>query len=146
MSSATASADFLKGIDTYISQEYTTALGEWRPIPDLGLANAQLIFGLVHDSSEDVAKSNLEAVKWYRLAVKQELDEKKQREYLKRKVREAKRRREAREAAGEEPPFLDNNTKKSITKAFVKGLFPILLFLALGGLIWLIKLIYRKFF
>ena len=98
----------------------------------------------------DVTKNNLETVKRYRSAVKQELDEKKQREYIKGKAREAKRRREAREAAreaaGEEPPFLDDSTKKSYTRVFVKGLVPMLLFLALGGLIWLIKFIYRKIF
>ena len=150
ISSGTANAHFLKGSDAYNPRDYATALEEWRPLTDLGLAKAQIILGLIHDSSEDVPRNNLETVKRYRLAVKQEFDEKTQREYIEVKAREAKRRREAREAAreaaGEEPPFLDDSTKKSLTRTFVKGLVPILLFLALGGLIWLIKFIYRNFF
>ena len=150
ISSGTANADFLKGSDSYNTRDYATVLGEWRPIPDLGLAKAQIILGLIHGSSEDVPKNNLETVKRYRSAVKQESDEKILREYIKGKAREAKRRREAREAAreaaGEEPPFLDDSTKKSYTRVFVKGLVPMLLFLAFGGLIWLIKFIYRKIF
>ena len=150
ISSGTANAHFLKGSGSYNTRDHATVLGEWRPIPDLGLAKAQIILGLIHGSSEDVTKNNLETVKRYRSAVKQGLSRKEQTEYIKGKAREAKRRREAREAAreaaGEEPPFLDDSTKKSLTRTFVKGLVPILLFSALGGLIWLIKFIYRKIF
>ena len=135
---------------TGVPEDDTEALKWYHLAAEQGDFHAQYNLDVMYYNGEDVTKNNLETVKRYRSAVKQGLSRKEQTEYIKGKAREAKRRREAREAAreaaGEEPPFLDDSTKKSYTRIFVKGLVPILLFLALGGLIWLIKFIYRKIF
>jgi uncharacterized protein len=71
MSSATASADYQKGLDAARAGDFATALREWRPLADQGDANAQGNLGFMYDGGEGVPEDDVEAVKWYRLAADQ---------------------------------------------------------------------------
>ncbi len=73
MSSATASADYQKGLDAYNAEDYATALREWRPLANQGLASAQYNLGVMYDNGRGVPQDDVEAVKWYRLAADQGL-------------------------------------------------------------------------
>ena len=51
--------------------EYATALREWQPLAEAGDARAQYGLGLMYATGQGVPKSDVEAVKWYRLAADQ---------------------------------------------------------------------------
>ena len=71
MSSATASADYQKGLDAYNAGDYATAMKEWRPLADQGDANAQRWLAAIFNYGWGVPVDYIKAVKWYRLAADQ---------------------------------------------------------------------------
>ena len=71
MSSATASADYQKGLDAYNAEDYATALREWRPLANQGLASAQYNLGVMYDNGRGVPQDDVEAYKWWNLAAAQ---------------------------------------------------------------------------
>ena len=66
-------ADYQAGVDAYERGDYETALKEWRPLANQGLAVAQNNLGWMYDQGEGVAQNYAEAMKWYRLAADQGL-------------------------------------------------------------------------
>jgi TPR repeat protein len=66
-----ASADFQKGYAAYQSGDYATALREWEPLAEQGLANVQYNLGVMYDKGQGVPQNYKIAVKWYRLAAEQ---------------------------------------------------------------------------
>ena len=59
------------GLSAYNRQDYVTAVQMWRPIADLGDADAQFALGVAYDNGQGVPKDYVQAVKWYRLAADQ---------------------------------------------------------------------------
>ena len=68
---APAWADYQAGVDAYERGDYETALKEWRPLANQGLAVAQNNLGWMYDQGEGVAQDYQEAVRWFRLAAEQ---------------------------------------------------------------------------
>ena len=68
-------ADFQAGLEAYKRGDYATALEEWRPLAEQGLARAQHDLGFMYDNGEGVAQDHSEAARWYRLAAEQGLAE-----------------------------------------------------------------------
>ncbi len=68
-------ADFQTGLEAYKRGNYATALEEWRPLAEQGLARAQHDLGFMYDNGEGVAQDHSEAARWYRLAAEQGLAE-----------------------------------------------------------------------
>ena len=66
-----AYADFQKGLDAYSSEDYATALKEWKPLAEQGNATAQYNLGNMYNNGQGVVQDYKEAVKWYRLAAEQ---------------------------------------------------------------------------
>ena len=66
-------ADYQAGVNAYKRGDYETALKEWRPLANQGLAVAQNNLGWMYDQGEGVAQDYTEAMKWYRLAADQGL-------------------------------------------------------------------------
>jgi hypothetical protein len=60
--------DFQKGRDAYNSGDYATALKEWRPMAEQGVARAQLNLGYMYDYCEGVPEDDVLAARLYRLA------------------------------------------------------------------------------
>ena len=71
MLAAPAWADYQAGVDAYERGDYETALKEWRPLANQGLAVAQNNLGWMYDQGEGVAQDYQEAVRWFRLAAEQ---------------------------------------------------------------------------
>ena len=65
------SADAQKGLDAYKSGDYATALREWRPFAEQGVAGAQYSLGRMYFKGEGVPQDYKTAVKWYTLAAEQ---------------------------------------------------------------------------
>ena len=65
------SADFQKGLTAYERGDYATALREWTPLAEQGVADAQYNLGVMYGNGKGVPKDYETAVKWYRLAAKQ---------------------------------------------------------------------------
>ena len=65
------SADFQKGMTAARSGDYATALREWTPLAEQGLAAAQYNLGLFYGKGWGVPQDYKTAAKWYRLAAKQ---------------------------------------------------------------------------
>ena len=63
--------DFQKGFAAYQSGDYVTALQEWRPLAEQGIAKAQYNLGVMYEQGWGVLQDYAEAVKWYRLAAEQ---------------------------------------------------------------------------
>jgi TPR repeat protein len=63
--------DFQKGLAAYIKGDYATALREWRPLAEQGLAAAQYNLGWMYDNGKGVIQDYAEAAKWYRKAAEQ---------------------------------------------------------------------------
>jgi len=51
--------------------DYATALKEWRPLAEQGVARAQYNLGIMYDNGRGVPENDAEAVKWYRKAAEQ---------------------------------------------------------------------------
>ena len=65
------SADYQKGWDAYVKEDYATALREWKPFAEQGHAGAQVRLGLMYEYGDGVPQDDKTALKWYRLAVEQ---------------------------------------------------------------------------
>ena len=66
-------ADFQKGLDAVQRGDYTTALREWKPLAEQGVAFAQYNLGVMYANGQGVPQNYKTAVKWYRLAAEQGL-------------------------------------------------------------------------
>jgi len=64
-------ADLEKGQEAYISGDYETAITEWQPLADEGLAAAQFGIGLLYANGYGVPLDDDQALKWYLLAAEQ---------------------------------------------------------------------------
>ena len=64
-------ADFQSGHDAYQRGDYATALREWKPLAERGIADAQYNLGLMYYFGRAVPKDDATAVKWYRKAADQ---------------------------------------------------------------------------
>lgn len=60
-----------KGLDAYNRGDYATALLEFRPLAENGLASAQNNLGAMFQAGLGVPQDYTAALKWYRLAVEQ---------------------------------------------------------------------------
>ena len=70
-SAAPAWAGFDEGTAAYVRGDYATALREWKPLAEHGLAAAQYNLGIMYSKGLGVARDDGEAVKWYRNAAEQ---------------------------------------------------------------------------
>ncbi len=68
---APAWAGFDEGIAAYDRGDYASAIREWRPLAEQGVAKAQFKLGLMYDNGRGVPQDYAEAVKWYRKAAEQ---------------------------------------------------------------------------
>jgi len=68
-----SSADFQKGLDAYNRGDYATALREFTPLAEQGVARAQYNLGVMYDHGYGVPQNYKTAVKWYTLAAEQGL-------------------------------------------------------------------------
>src|SRR5438034_5667631 len=68
---AWAEADFQKGLAAYKAGDFATALKEWRPLAEQGLAKAQHNLGVIYYNGHGVPPNYAEALRWYRLAAEQ---------------------------------------------------------------------------
>ena len=66
-----AVADVDKGLAAYDEGDYATALREWRPLAEQGVAAAQNNLGAMYDKGEGVPQDYSTAVRWYSLAAEQ---------------------------------------------------------------------------
>jgi TPR repeat protein len=66
-----AAQDFQKAYDAFLAGDYATALQEWTPLADQGVADAQFYLGLMYKNGQGVTQDHAEAFKWYRLAANQ---------------------------------------------------------------------------
>ena len=64
-------ADYDKGLAAYQSGDFATALREWRPLAEQGIADAQYGLGVMYDKGQGVPQDDKTAVKWYTLAAEQ---------------------------------------------------------------------------
>ena len=58
-------ADFHAGMEAYARGDFETALAEWRPLADGGMAEAQYNLGLIHQHGKGVAADLAAAHGWY---------------------------------------------------------------------------------
>ena len=61
-------ADFYKGAAAAEAGDFDTALAEFKPLAEQGIAEAQYNLALMYDNGKGVIEDDKEAVKWYRLA------------------------------------------------------------------------------
>lgn len=66
-----ARADFEMGLAAYRSGDYATALKEWRPLAEQGLAKAQHNLGVIYQKGRGVPPDYSLALDWYRRAAEQ---------------------------------------------------------------------------
>ena len=64
-------ADFQKGLDAARSEDYLTAIKEWRPLAEQGDAYAQYYLGLMYDGGYGVEQNFRKAAQWFLLAAEQ---------------------------------------------------------------------------
>lgn len=64
-------ADLVAGLEAYIRGDYATALHEFQPLAEVGVASAQHGLSMMYCAGHGVAKDAAEAVKWHRLAAEQ---------------------------------------------------------------------------
>ena len=74
-SAGTAGADYADGMAAALRGNYARALHEFRPLAELGNAEAQYSLGVIYTNGHGVTKSDAEAAKWYRMAAEQGLAE-----------------------------------------------------------------------
>ena len=63
------SADFQKGVDAYNSGDYATALREFKPLAEQGIAYAQFYLGVLHEKGLGGPANHTAAIEWYTRAV-----------------------------------------------------------------------------
>lgn len=66
-----SSQDYNAGGRAYEAGDYATALREWKPLAETGMARAQYNLGVIYDNGLGVEQDYEEAVRWYRLAAEQ---------------------------------------------------------------------------
>ena len=66
-----AAADFKSGVKAYRLFDFTTALGEFRPLAQLGHPGAQFHLGLMHGNGKGVKRDWRVAAHWFRQAAEQ---------------------------------------------------------------------------
>ncbi len=71
LSAPVLAADFEAGVEAYKRGDHATALKEWRPLAEQGVADAQFNLGDMYFYGQGVPQDYAEAVKWYRLAAEQ---------------------------------------------------------------------------
>jgi len=71
LSSVSFSADLAKAQEAYFSGDYQTALAEWQPLAEEGMAKAQFGLGLLYANGFGVTLDDAQALKWYLLAAEQ---------------------------------------------------------------------------
>jgi TPR repeat protein len=64
-------ADFQQGLTAYKAGDYSTALKEWRPLAEQGLAKAQHNLGVIYHKGRGVPQNYTQAIHWYRKAAEQ---------------------------------------------------------------------------
>ena len=64
-------ADFYKGREAYDRGDYATALREWRPLAERGVAEAQNNLGVIYHKGLGVLQDYGKAMHWYQKAAKQ---------------------------------------------------------------------------
>ena len=64
-------ADFSKGVQAYNSGDFKTALAEFTPLAEQGLAAGQYNLGYMYDNGRGVPENDKTAVVWYTLAAEQ---------------------------------------------------------------------------
>ncbi len=65
------SADLEAGWQAYLRGDYATALKEWRPLAEQGIAKAQSSLGLMYEYGEGVPQDDVQAYMWLSLAAAQ---------------------------------------------------------------------------
>src|ERR1700720_4434971 len=68
-------ADFNTGLAAYNKGDYATAVKEWRPLADQGVAAAQFNLGLLYLDGHGVPQDPAEAVKWFTKSAEQDYTE-----------------------------------------------------------------------
>ncbi len=68
---APACTDYEAGKEAYYRGDYDTALKEWRPLAEQGIARAQSNLGSMDEYGEGVPQDDEAAARWYRLAADQ---------------------------------------------------------------------------
>ncbi len=66
-----SSADFQRGLDAYYKKDYESALREWEPLVEAGIARAQYYLGMIYEHGQGVPKNPNQAAYLYRLAAEQ---------------------------------------------------------------------------
>ncbi len=61
-------ANVQTGKDAYNRGDYATALHEWQPLADRGIAEAQFNVGVLYHKGRGVPQDFVQAYKWYNLA------------------------------------------------------------------------------
>ena len=70
LSGMASGADLEAGRKAYESGDYETALGEFRPLAEQGIAEAQVSLAHMYARGDGVPRDKSEAVKWFRAAAK----------------------------------------------------------------------------
>jgi len=69
------SRDSDNGLTVHKNSDHATALQEWQPLAEQGVAQAQSKLGLMYYRGDGVRQDVAKAVSWYKLAAEQELAE-----------------------------------------------------------------------
>ena len=67
-----SAADFAAGLDAYQKGDYVTAIKEWRPLADRGVAEAQFNVGLMYVDGQGVPMDFAQAASWFEKAAEQD--------------------------------------------------------------------------
>ncbi len=68
---APAHAGLQEGLEAYLDGDYKTALREFQPLAEQGVAKAQHTLGLMYANGEGVPQDYNESIKWFRLSAGQ---------------------------------------------------------------------------
>lgn len=63
--------DYENGVEAYKAEDFETAFQELQPIAEEGFPGAQVHLGLMYMAGQGVPQDELEAIKWFTLAAKQ---------------------------------------------------------------------------
>ena len=69
--SVVIAADYDKGLKAAHSGDFKTALEEWAPLAEQGIASAQYSLGFMYQNGQGVLQNYKTAVKWYTVAAEQ---------------------------------------------------------------------------
>jgi len=72
LSAISAAADFATGLAAYNKGDYSTAVKEWRPLADQGVAAAQFNLGLLYYDGQGVPLDFSQAAEWFTKAAEQD--------------------------------------------------------------------------